>query len=180
MKILILFLSISAAALGQLTQTPVIRTGGEPPAVGTCNDVVFVGNLYVRTANPSNSPIGVFRCTQVGPPSRGAAAYGWQPIGHVAGTNLPPACTLGDLAFLTGPGGGNVYGCTATNTWTIQSVPDATGMNTGTYCLNVVSGRVTGLVSCSGGPPSGNILWSTLTSSQWAALTSAQWATLAP
>ena len=167
------------AALAQLTQTPVIKTGGDPPSIGTCNDIVFTGNLYVRTANPANTPIAVYRCTQVGPTSRGAAAYGWQPIGHVAGSNLPQTCSVGDIGFITGVGGGNLYGCTANNVWTLQSIPDASSLGTGTYCLNVVSGVVTGLTSCSGGPP-GNLQWSTLTASQWSTLTSSQWAALSP
>jgi hypothetical protein len=40
------------------------------------------------------------------------------------GTSLPASCTTGDMYLnLAGPVGKNLYACTATNTWTLESSP---------------------------------------------------------
>jgi hypothetical protein len=50
-------------------------------------------------------------------------------------TTLPATCSVGETFFKTdAPAGKNFYGCTATNTWTLQTeaapeLPDATGQN---------------------------------------------------
>src|SRR5215469_8615430 len=39
-----------------------------------------------------------------------------------SGTALPSTCSLGDMFFKTdAPAGSNVYGCSQTNTWTVES-----------------------------------------------------------
>jgi hypothetical protein len=49
----------------------------------------------------------------------------------------------------------------------------AGGLSTGTYCLSVTNGAVTGLAPCSGG--GGALSWSGLTNGQWSGLTNGQW-----
>lgn len=120
---LVMAVLISAAAVVAQPAPPGVRTGSEFPTTGTCSGESQVGNIYVRSQNPANAPIGVFRCSQTGDPSRlGSGAYTWQPIGHLALATLPATCTVGDLAFLTAATAGqNIYGCTSTNVWTLQS-----------------------------------------------------------
>src|ERR1051326_1162930 len=39
-----------------------------------------------------------------------------------SGTTIPATCTVGETFFKTdAPAGANVYGCTATNAWTVES-----------------------------------------------------------
>ena len=41
------------------------------------------------------------------------------------GTSLPPTCTAGEMFFKTdAPPGGNVFGCAATNIWSLQGGAD--------------------------------------------------------
>ncbi len=47
------------------------------------------------------------------------------------GTSIPPTCTVGDLFFKTNATAGqNEYGCTATNTWTLQSGSGSSALKT--------------------------------------------------
>jgi hypothetical protein len=49
-----------------------------------------------------------------------SAAVSTKPV--TTGTVLPAICGIGQMFFLSNaPAGQNVYGCTATNTWTVQS-----------------------------------------------------------
>jgi hypothetical protein len=49
------------------------------------------------------------------------------------GTSLPATCQVGQLFFNSvAAAGSNLYGCTATNTWTLQSGGGSTGPSTGT------------------------------------------------
>lgn len=50
-------------------------------------------------------------------------------------TVLPATCSIGETLFLTtAVNGGNLYGCTATNTWAVLGKPlTATGVSAGTY-----------------------------------------------
>jgi hypothetical protein len=117
MKHLLLLLVLAGSAGAQQ-----ITVGTAAPAVGACIDIVQVGSLYVRSQDPANGPEGVFRCIQTGPTRLGAAAYGWQPIGHFVGASLPARCAAGDIAVRTGvPAGQNIYACTATDTWNLQA-----------------------------------------------------------
>lgn len=60
-----------------------------------------------------------------------------------AGTTLPAACAVGELFYKTdATAGGNIYGCTATNTWTAQG---------GSYTLPTASGSVLGGVKVGSG-----------------------------
>src|SRR5271165_4530957 len=48
-----------------------------------------------------------------------------------SGTLLPSICQVGEMFFKTdAPSGANLYGCTALNSWTVQS-PGATGLSLG-------------------------------------------------
>lgn len=121
LKRLILFAVLCVSALAQ-PLPPGVRTGSDAPSVGTCDGSPSVGNIYVRSQDPNNAPIGVFRCTQTGPSQIGSGAFTWQPIGHISVTNLPAACAIGDLAFKVGATAGqNLYACTSLNTWTLQA-----------------------------------------------------------
>lgn len=52
------------------------------------------------------------------------------------GTSNPSACTLGQLLFRTdATAGSNIYGCTATNTWTQQGGGAAAGVTVGTSVI---------------------------------------------
>lgn len=47
-----------------------------------------------------------------------------------SGTTLPASCTVGSLFFKTdATAGQNIYGCTSTNTWTLQSSSAASGFS---------------------------------------------------
>lgn len=53
------------------------------------------------------------------------------------GTSLPGTCTVGRVFFKTDePAGHNLYGCTATNTWTLQGGTGTTGRVATTASLN--------------------------------------------
>ncbi len=175
--ILLLFMAASAAK-GQKTLSGTanwtVVTSDAAPNPNTCLGVQNVGNIYVRSQNVNNAPIGVFRCTQ-GPGQQ----FIWQPIGHMSMPALTPTCATGDLMFVTGGAGGNLYGCTANNRWVLQSIPSVASLATGSYCMNVVNGVAIGWTACSSGPTT-DLQWSLLTSGQWAALTSSQWASLLP
>src|SRR5262245_39392561 len=61
------------------------------------------------------------------------------------GTSLPPTCTPGEMFFKTdAPPGGNVFGCVATDTWTLQGGADpVTDFESD---LNIAANRLT--ISC--------------------------------
>lgn len=95
---------------------PAISVGTAAANPGLCNPVT-VGNIYVRSQNYSNGPIGTFRCTQQAP-----TIYGWLPVDHFVGGTLPTKCDVGDMAFKTGVTAGlNIYGCTSADAWTAQA-----------------------------------------------------------
>jgi hypothetical protein len=65
------------------------------------------------------------------------------------GTSVPGTCTVGDLFFDTDAvAGENMFGCTATNTWTLQSggaggaVTDVTAGGTGALTVSPTTGNV--------------------------------------
>lgn len=139
---LLLWILAASGALRAQPPPPTIKTGGDPIAIGTCVDIVNVGNIYVRSQNPNIAPIGVFRCTQTGNISTlGAGAFTWQPIDHLVVSTLPLTCTIGDLAFKSSdPAGVNLYGCTSLNVWTSLGGINGTGVPDGKYCVQVLSG----------------------------------------
>ncbi len=178
MRIILTFVLLASSAFAQkvLTGTAnwTVVTSDEEPNPNTCLGVQHVGNIYVRSQNVNNAPVSVSRCTQ-GP----GQTFTWQPIGHMALPSLTATCSVGELMFVTGPVGGNLYGCSTANTWVLQSMPGVASLATGTYCLNVIDGIAIGWTVCSGGPP-GSISWATLSASSWTTLTASQWATLTP
>lgn len=108
-------LTLSASAQ-QPSPQPSISVGTDAVSASLC-DRLTVGNVYVRSENAANGPINVQRCTQTG-----ALAYAWQPISHLVAATLPARCAVGDIAYKTGvTAGQNLYGCTATDTWTAQA-----------------------------------------------------------
>jgi len=147
-------------------QAPRIVVGTGPPETGRCNASVYVGDIYIRSQPPNNAPIYVKRCTQTG-----NNTYGWQPIGHLLVTALPLTCAVGDLAFLTSaPVGNNIFGCTATDTWTAQGgggggAPPFSSIQPGTNTGPLVVGSG-GSLSTSGG---GTIVATTATTAATAA-----------
>jgi hypothetical protein len=106
-RLLILFCVISAVCLAQ---TVPLTVGVTAPDPGTCNKITS-GSLYVRSGDPTNAPIGVYRCSQVGP-----VQVIWQPIDHLVLATLPTTCTVGDIGYQTS-GTTGLYACTAANTW---------------------------------------------------------------
>ena len=63
------------------------------------------------------------------------------------GTVLPPACQSGDLFFKTNnTAGQNLYGCTAANTWTLQSGSGGSGASTASQLSDFAVGRSSGTV----------------------------------
>src|SRR6185437_3850725 len=57
-----------------------------------------------------------------------------------AGTTLPATCSVGQAFFQTNAAAGlNLYGCTATNSWTLFSAGILQGDVTGTPSASVVS-----------------------------------------
>jgi hypothetical protein len=79
-----------------------------------------------------------------------------------AGTILPATCSIGELFFKTdGPAGENLYGCTSTNTWTVQA-------GGGAGVVSSVFGRV-GAVSAQNGDYSFSQLSGTASNAQIAA-----------
>lgn len=116
MRITILLVLAAACIWAQPSSTtPTISVGPNAPSPTACGPLA-VGSIYVRSESAANGPINVSRCTQVGD-----LTFAWQPIGHYAGAALPAKCATGDIAFDTdATAGQNVYGCTATDTWTLQ------------------------------------------------------------
>ncbi len=111
MKRIAAFLILAAAAMAQ----PSISVGVNAPSGATCGSTT-VGNIYVRSGDTANAPIGVFRCTQTG-----SVFYSWQSIDHFTGDTLPTKCAVGDIAYKTNATAGqNLYGCTSADTWTAQ------------------------------------------------------------
>lgn len=84
-----------------------------------------------------------------------------------AGTSLPASCSVGQAYFETNSAAGlNLYGCTATNSWTLLSAGILLGDVTGTPSASTV-GRIQGRAVSSTAPGSGQALaWSTA-SSNW-------------
>jgi len=139
MKTLILIALTALAALAQAPPPPTITAGSDAPNPGLCS-AATVGGLYVRSQNPANGPIGVFRCTQNG----GPYSVNWLPVGHFSGATLPTYCTKGELAFKTGEvAGAQLFVCSATDTWTAGGfgwIDDGTNIAT-------VSGRTVSIAN---------------------------------
>jgi hypothetical protein len=80
-------------------------------------------------------------------------------MAHIA--SLPGTCKVGDTVFLTGvTAGQNIYGCTATNTWTLQG--DGGGVGGGITALTgdvtaSGSGSVAGTVALVGTSTAANV-----------------------
>ena len=116
MKRLLIGLFVLAAAAMAQNPSPAISVGVNAPDPGGC-DNLRAGNIYVRSGNPANAPIGTYRCTQTG-----ALTFAWQPISYLVTASLPATCNVGDIAYYTGATAGqNLYGCSVANTWTAQA-----------------------------------------------------------
>lgn len=140
---------LAPAAFGQPIK---ITTGPNAPQASACINQGDAGDVYVRSENPSNGPIGVFRCTQVAGPAASVPAFAWMPIDHFVGTALPLTCAVGDIAFDSdATAGSNIYGCTAVNTWTLQAGGGGSGTVTNLATTSPITGgpvTTTGTIAC--------------------------------
>jgi len=85
-----------------------------------------------------------------------------------AGTSLPAACTVGQAFFETNSAAGlNLYGCTATNSWTLLSAGIILGDVTGTPGAATVA-RIQGRAVSAAAPSNGQSLAWNATASDWA------------
>ena len=77
-----------------------------------------------------------------------------------SGTALPATCGVGETFFKTNaPAGSNLYGCTATNSWSLLSAGTMAGDVTGTPNANVV-GQIQGRAVSTTAPASGqSLVW---------------------
>jgi hypothetical protein len=73
------------------------------------------------------------------------------------GTSLPGTCTTGELYYKSNvTSGQNLYGCTATNTWTLEGGPGYTSLTQdGTTAQLVASRSFAGAAASAGGPSGG-------------------------
>jgi hypothetical protein len=85
-----------------------------------------------------------------------------------AGTSLPAACTVGQAYFETNSAAGlNLYGCTATNSWTLLSGGIILGDVTGTPGAATVA-KIQGRAVSAAAPTNGQSLVWNATASDWA------------
>lgn len=84
-----------------------------------------------------------------------------------SGTSLPTSCSVGQAYFETNTAAGlNLYGCTATNSWTLLSAGILLGDVTGTPNASTVS-QIQGRAVSSSSPGSGQALAWNSTSGNW-------------
>ncbi len=84
-----------------------------------------------------------------------------------SGTSLPASCSMGQAYFETNAAAGlNLYGCTATNSWTLLSAGILAGDVTGTPSATTVS-QIQGRAVSSTAPGNGQALAWNSTSSNW-------------
>lgn len=84
-----------------------------------------------------------------------------------SGTSLPASCAVGQAYFETTAAAGlNLYGCTATNSWTLLSAGILLGDVTGTPSASTVT-QIQGRAVASTAPGSGQALAWNSTSSKW-------------
>jgi hypothetical protein len=84
-----------------------------------------------------------------------------------SGTSLPASCSVGQAYFETSAAAGlNLYGCTATNSWTLLSAGILLGDVTGTPSATTVS-QIQGRAVSSTAPGSGQALAWSSTSADW-------------
>lgn len=128
-----LLISLFALALGLSAQTPLGDTSAisgalldfsgskitltrstAAPDSGDCNAAGEVGRVHLRSDNPATNPTVAYRCIQTG-----ASSYAWDLMNLTTGTTAPATCVVGQLFFDTdATAGSNLFGCTASNTWT--------------------------------------------------------------
>lgn len=128
-----LLISLFALALGLSAQTPLGDTSAisgavldfsgskitltrstAAPDAGDCNAAAEVGRVHLRSDNPATNPTVAYRCIQTG-----ASIYAWDLMNLTTGTTAPATCVVGQLFFDTdATAGSNLFGCTASNTWT--------------------------------------------------------------
>lgn len=110
-----------------VTITPSYTAGGSG-AISISSGVIDIDTAAVCLKSTTCAPTGSFDLS-------GSAAT----KSMKAGTSLPGTCAVGELFYKTdATAGQNVYGCTATNTWTVQGgggggLPTAEAGNT-YYC----------------------------------------------
>lgn len=84
-----------------------------------------------------------------------------------SGTSLPASCSVGQAYFESNAAAGlNLYGCTATNSWTLLSAGILLGDITGTPSATTVS-RIQGRAVSSAAPSGGQALAWNSTSASW-------------
>jgi hypothetical protein len=123
MKKILMLLALATAALAQnaMVNRQTVQfnlTGGtSAPSSGACDAAAEMNRVYVRYGAPASYPTQIYLCKQTG-----TSTYAWEPIGYRVGTTAPAKCTVGDVFFDSdATAGQNIYGCTATDTWTLQS-----------------------------------------------------------
>jgi len=134
-----------------MTQT---ATDGSTVAFGAGGTVAYLGSTNAWTG--SNTWTGVFNASGA---SRSAPAQ--------TGTSLPATCTVGDQYFKSDASAGqNLYGCTATNTWTqqagsgtvyYQTIQDNGTAKTQRPAVNYIAGANVTLTIADDGPTRTNV-----------------------
>lgn len=118
-RLLGLLVALHSWSAAQQVYNPPVRwqSGTAAPSSGTCDAAGELGGIYLQTGNPASVRTQNFVCTQTG-----ASSYGWMPFYGKIQDAAPATCGVGDLWFdSNATAGSNVYGCTATDTWTLQS-----------------------------------------------------------
>lgn len=130
------FTSCKTIIVSSGTFTITLVAAASQPTNGQCLTIINYGTGIVTLAR-SGQNINGAASNLVGTAGSATAPTGWRVYsdgtnyiaevlggdGYTAsGASLPAACTVGQMFFLTGvTAGQNVYGCTSTNTWTLQS-----------------------------------------------------------
>lgn len=95
-----------------------------------------------NTSNASNTPRIISSSAIQAPAFCFTGGTCFTEVGGITVVNsLPATCTVGQVVFLTtAPAGQNIYGCTSTNTWTLEG---GSGSSTATCTVTHAAGTIT-------------------------------------
>lgn len=116
-----------------------IPVSSSAPSGASCDESSERGRFYIQTGDSASVRTQIYVCVQIG-----ASSYAWENAAYKRGTATPTTCATGDLFFDTdATAGQNLFGCTATNTWTLLTGGGGGGNTTTTVSTSDPSGACT-------------------------------------